>query len=331
MNNPKDSWNIIPYQDKFKHDFIRLNTSWITEHFELEPGDLRLFEDPARILEQGGAIFFLQQESTIIGTASIFTTQHRHILELARMAVDVRYRGLGAGKVLLRHLIDYAKERQAEKLELYTNVCLKPALGLYRAAGFKEVSLDTSSYKRANIKMELSLISNGPVRWFDRTFPTNLPPNYFPDLRSRLQQFPEVLSRHFARITSVPTTATNPTNWSIQQHIGHLLLLESLWLQRFREIAAGKTIMKEADLSNNATQTGNFDGQSPCYWVTQFSRARGKTLGYLDSLTSEAYNRRSVHPRLQQSMSLIDFMYFVSEHDEHHLMAIKALNPGVSG
>jgi hypothetical protein len=33
----------------------------------------------------------------------------------------------------------------------------------------------------------------------------------------------------------------------------------------------------------------------------------------------------SVHPRLQQPMRLIDALYFVAEHDDHHIARISGL------
>jgi len=33
----------------------------------------------------------------------------------------------------------------------------------------------------------------------------------------------------------------------------------------------------------------------------------------------------SVHPRLQQPMRLVDSLYFVAEHDDHHIAKISGL------
>jgi hypothetical protein len=39
----------------------------------------------------------------------------------------------------------------------------------------------------------------------------------------------------------------------------------------------------------------------------------------LDALREEEVGISAVHPRLQTSIRIIDWIYFVAEHDDHHL------------
>jgi hypothetical protein len=39
-------------------------------------------------------------------------------------------------------------------------------------------------------------------------------------------------------------------------------------------------------------------------------------------LRAEEFNRSLLHPRLKQPMRLVDHLYFVAEHDDHHLARI---------
>jgi hypothetical protein len=45
----------------------------------------------------------------------------------------------------------------------------------------------------------------------------------------------------------------------------------------------------------------------------------------LDSLAPEMFSRSMLHPRLKQSMRLVDHLFFVAEHADHHLATIWAL------
>jgi hypothetical protein len=41
-----------------------------------------------------------------------------------------------------------------------------------------------------------------------------------------------------------------------------------------------------------------------------------------EGFSSEDFGRSMMHPRLKQSMRLVDHLYFVAEHDDHHLAKI---------
>ena len=42
----------------------------------------------------------------------------------------------------------------------------------------------------------------------------------------------------------------------------------------------------------------------------------------LETLDEAAFGRTLLHPRLKQPMRLVDHLYFVAEHDDHHLAKI---------
>jgi ribosomal protein S18 acetylase RimI-like enzyme len=73
------------------------------------------------------------------------------------MAVDENVQGKGVGQALLDAAIAKAADMGLDKLVLYSNTKLEPAIHLYKKYGFTEVPLDSTSYKRSNIKMEKSL------------------------------------------------------------------------------------------------------------------------------------------------------------------------------
>lgn len=56
--------------------------------------------------------------------------------------------------------------------------------------------------------------------------------------------------------------------------------------------------------------------------LRDFERERGKTLELLSSLLPDDLTKTSMHPRLSQPMRVVDLMYFVAEHDQHHFDTI---------
>ena len=59
--------------------------------------------------------------------------------ELKRMYVRAGFRGRGLGRVLLRHLEDYARARGCLLLRLETGIYQAEAIGLYERAGFARI------------------------------------------------------------------------------------------------------------------------------------------------------------------------------------------------
>jgi len=148
---------IIDYEDKYLGDFKRLNLEWL-EKFDLtESHDLEILDHPRQnVIEQGGFIFLLKEEDTIIGTAGLFK-MNDETFELIKMSVDTRYRGKSFGDMLLQTCISKAKEMKASKIVLFSNSNLQAAIHLYGKYGFKHTAVTDAPFKTADIKMELLL------------------------------------------------------------------------------------------------------------------------------------------------------------------------------
>ena len=74
------------------------------------------------------------------------------------MAVYEKFQGKHIGNKMLEYCINEAKRMKLEKVILYSNTILGPAIHLYKKYGFTEVIGFESEYKRANIKMEIVII-----------------------------------------------------------------------------------------------------------------------------------------------------------------------------
>lgn len=149
--------SIEDYRREWKEYFSHLNKAWIIKYFQLEPFDKYVLENPREaILDQGGKVYFALFEEIVIGAVALLK-RGDSVFELTKMAVDDRFRGLGAGELLCRTAIQKADELRATKLILYTNSQLRQAINIYKKLGFREVALEQGIYDRADVKMELSL------------------------------------------------------------------------------------------------------------------------------------------------------------------------------
>ncbi|HEX8576905.1 MAG TPA: GNAT family N-acetyltransferase [Flavobacterium sp.] len=146
---------VIPYTTALKSHIKTLNTEWLEKYFAVEPKDTIQLSDPENeIINKGGYIYYGKLDDTIIATFSLLKVTHT-VFELGKMAVSEAYQGKGLGKQLLEYAIATAKEKEAEKIILYSNTKLEAAIALYKKFGFTEIPLEPNTYARSNIKMEL--------------------------------------------------------------------------------------------------------------------------------------------------------------------------------
>ncbi|HEX4486281.1 MAG TPA: hypothetical protein VH088_08460, partial [Terriglobales bacterium] len=68
--------------------------------------------------------------------------------------------------------------------------------------------------------------------WFERKFEFNFPVEQYPNLRVRLRGTPPRLEEMLRGTAQHKMIAKPDGKWSAQEHAGHLLDLESLWLAR---------------------------------------------------------------------------------------------------
>jgi len=101
-----------------------------------------------------------------------------------------------------------------------------------------------------------------------------------------------------------------------------LLDLEPLWMARVQDYLAGSDQLSVADLSNRKTYDANHNARELGEILAEFRRARTKLVDRVARIDTALFGRAIPHPRLKQPMRLVDHLYFVAEHDDHHLAKI---------
>ena len=158
--------------------------------------------------------------------------------------------------------------------------------------------------------------------WFDRKFDFSFPVELHPNLCARLRGTPARLEETL-RSTSHEVLARKPhEKWSAQEHAGHLLDLEPLWLARTNDYVAASSQLTVTDLQNRKTDEANHNQHPLEEILADFRTARQKLLDRVGELDASLFARAIPHPRLKTPMRLVDHLYFVAEHDDHHLAQI---------
>ena len=158
--------------------------------------------------------------------------------------------------------------------------------------------------------------------WFERKFDFSFPADLRPDLCIRLRGTPARLEE-IVRGTPRERMVAAPVNkWSAQEHAGHLLSLESLWLARVEDYIADRGQLTVADLTNRPTFEARHNDRDLGEILADFRKARLDMVNRLASLNPALFGRVLPHPRLKTPMRLVDHLFFAAEHDDHHLAII---------
>ena len=148
---------IISFKDELARYFTELNLAWVKKYFAVEPMDEKiLFNPKGNIIDKGGYIYFSVVDEEVAGTFALLKINDG-VYELSKMAVAEKFIGKKIGNAMVKFCIEEARRLNIEKLVLYSNTKLEPAIHLYEKYGFKETPLENSEYKRSNIKMEIIL------------------------------------------------------------------------------------------------------------------------------------------------------------------------------
>ena len=148
---------IIPFTETLAADFAALNKAWLTKYFEVEPLDEKMLGNPVKYyINEGGFIYFALWNGEVAGTIALLKVSDT-VFELSKMAVNEKFQGKKIGNKLIEHCLQEGRRLNLEKIILYSNTTLGPAIHLYGKYGFKEITAFKSEYKRADIKMEIAL------------------------------------------------------------------------------------------------------------------------------------------------------------------------------
>jgi len=161
------------------------------------------------------------------------------------------------------------------------------------------------------------------VKWTDRTFNFDFPAALWPNLIERLRGLPARVEEKVRARPRESLTLRDGDDWSIQEHIGHLLDMDEpdgLHMGRIEDFMTGADTLRPADMTNRRTWDANHNEADLDELVARLRRARGAMLRRLESLSEDDYARAALHPRLRTPMRLVDMLSFWAEHDDHHLV-----------
>lgn len=170
----------------------------------------------------------------------------------------------------------------------------------------------------------VSAIGRVPA-WFERKFDFTFPAELLPNICIRLRGAPARLEEMLGNVPRRSVVKQRKGKWSIQENAGHLADLENLWRARVRDYLGASTELTSADLQNRKTDEAHHNSRPLATILQTFRNERAALLGEVETAEPIAFSRTLLHPRLQLRMRLVDHLFFVAEHDDHHMAMIWAL------
>lgn len=163
------------------------------------------------------------------------------------------------------------------------------------------------------------------VKWTERRFDFSFPPGLYPNILERLRGTPARIEEMTRNLSPAVLTKKEGEAWSVQEHVGHLIDLEVLHEGRIDDFIEGKAELRAADMTNRRTHEARHNNNSLIILQDNFRAGRMHYVNRLENIDESIMMRVALHPRLNQRMRVVDMMYFVAEHDDHHLAIITRL------
>jgi len=155
--------------------------------------------------------------------------------------------------------------------------------------------------------------------WLDRKFTFNLPLGTFAPLLERLRGTPVRAKELVSGLPEQMLARRLDRKWSVKEHLGHLVDLAGLDDRRLNEFLNHTKVLSAADIENRATELADHRSVPVVEIIRRLTAGREGLVRRLELLTEEQVAIVAIHPRLEESMRLTDWVYFVAEHDDHHL------------
>jgi hypothetical protein len=158
--------------------------------------------------------------------------------------------------------------------------------------------------------------------WLARDFAFGLPVSRFPDVLERLRGTPARIEDRLDDHLPGRLSVRPGESWSIQENVGHLLLVEELWDGRLDDFLAGAEALRPAGYDATSVEAARFNERPVEDLLAAFRVARLRQVGRLEDLGPSDVGRTAFHPRLKRTVNVLDMMVFEAEHDDHHLARI---------
>lgn len=161
--------------------------------------------------------------------------------------------------------------------------------------------------------------------WERRELPFGRGPGELPALLERLLGTPARLMALTMHEAPEKLSMRMQGRWSVLEHIGHLVHLQDRFDERVEDFAARRPCLCHIDLEGQDRLLPGYTGRALGDVLEEFRLKRSYFVERLTELDPGALDHRAEHPCSRMMMSVVDMATWLAEHDDHHLLSIRAM------
>ena len=167
--------------------------------------------------------------------------------------------------------------------------------------------------------------------WSQRKFAFIHPPWMLADFVERLRGVVPRLGPLLEGVTESAAHEQVDGTWSIAQNVGHLADVEELWQERLDDLRTGRATYTPADPARFQALALRHRERALQVIVEELGERRARLVAALAEAPAALQAATAFHQRLQTPMRLVDCAQFYAEHDDHHLLRVRALRSILTG
>ncbi len=142
------------------------------------------------------------------------------------------------------------------------------------------------------------------------------------DVLSHLETFPEVLSQRLLGLDKTLLVTKPQGKWSIQEHAGHLLAIESLWIARLDDFMLSHETLRPWNGTNEETDQAQFNTQLLQQILDDFASIRIAHCRMIRLSLHKLDGAACLHPRTGELVTFEEHLQCMWKHDQAHLHTI---------
>lgn len=163
------------------------------------------------------------------------------------------------------------------------------------------------------------------LKWTERKFDFGFTKEYLPFLLERIKGTAPRIEEMISRFSEEELAKQVDKAWSVKEHIGHLVDLEELHQARVEQFKEGLKELRAADMSNKKTYEADHNKRKVADLLDDLRKTRSHFISSIEAIAENKLDHKALHPRLQKEITVTDLVYFVGEHDNHHLTIMASL------
>ncbi len=114
-------------------------------------------------------------------------------------------------------------------------------------------------------------------------------------------------------------------SWSVAEHIGHLIYLQDRLEERVDDFAARRQELCWIDMAEQVTALERHRSQDLGDLIEEFRLKRTYFVKRVNEFDPGALRHRAINRCRGISMTAVDMVLYVAEHDDHHLAAMRRI------